>query len=79
MITMKTNDEKKDLNLNPNIKHTNEKKWQKAKNKTSMKVSTCPPTKEPHWESSKMQLNYELTKNEPTMNIELNMNELWID
>jgi hypothetical protein len=47
--------------------------------KPSMKVSICPPTKEPHWKSSKMQLNYELTKNELIMNIKLNMNELWID
>lgn len=32
MITMKTNDENIDLNLNPNIKHKNEKKSQKAEN-----------------------------------------------
>jgi hypothetical protein len=32
---MKTNDEKKDINLNPNIKHTNEKKSQKAENKNT--------------------------------------------
>ncbi len=30
MITMKTNDEKKNLNLNPNIKHINEKKITKG-------------------------------------------------
>jgi hypothetical protein len=47
--------------------------------KTSMKVSICPSTKELHWEPSKMQLNYELTKNEPKMNNELNMSELWIN
>ncbi len=35
MITMKTNDEKIDLNLNPNIKHKNENKSQKARNKNT--------------------------------------------
>ncbi len=49
MITMKTNDENIYLNLNPNIKHKNEKKSQKAENNNT-KCTKKKSVKKFHWD-----------------------------